>query len=62
VLVFYLLQTYLASYGSWYLLLLGGLGVATMLFAPQGIWGFVVQRWNLQLFPVRRRLVATDDD
>jgi branched-chain amino acid transport system permease protein len=62
VLVFYLLQTYLASYGSWYLLLLGGLGVATMLFAPQGIWGFVVQRWNLQLFPVRRRLVAADDE
>jgi branched-chain amino acid transport system permease protein len=62
VLVFYVLQTYLASYGSWYLLLLGGLGVATMLFAPKGIWGFVVERRNLQLFPVRRRLVVTDED
>jgi branched-chain amino acid transport system permease protein len=62
VLVFYVLQTYLAGYGSSYLILLGGLGVATMLFAPKGIWGFVVERWNLQLFPVRRRLVATDKE
>jgi branched-chain amino acid transport system permease protein len=60
--VFYVLQTYLAGYGSAYLILLGGLGVATMLFAPKGIWGFVVERWNLQLFPVRRRLVATDKE
>jgi branched-chain amino acid transport system permease protein len=62
VLVFYLLQTYLAGFGSWYLILLGALGVATMLFAPRGIWGFVVERWNLQLFPVRRRLVGSDRD
>jgi branched-chain amino acid transport system permease protein len=62
VVIFYVLQTYLAGYGSAYLILLGGLGVATMLFAPKGIWGFVVERWNLQLFPVRRRLVATDKD
>jgi branched-chain amino acid transport system permease protein len=62
VVVFYLLQTYLASYGSWYLILLGGLGVATMLFAPKGIWGLVVEHWNLQLFPVRRRLVVADED
>jgi branched-chain amino acid transport system permease protein len=62
VLVFYVLQTYLASYGSAYLILLGALGVAIMLFAPQGIWGFIVQRWNVQLFPVRRRLVAAKED
>jgi branched-chain amino acid transport system permease protein len=62
VLVFYVLQTYLASYGSAYLILLGGLGVATMLFAPKGLWGFVVERWNVQLFPVRRRLSIADKD
>lgn len=61
VLVFYVLQTYLAGYGSAYLILLGGLGVATMLFAPRGIWGLVAERWNLQLFPVRRRLVIEDE-
>jgi branched-chain amino acid transport system permease protein len=62
VVVFYLLQTYLAGFGSWYLLLLGGLGVLTMLFAPKGIWGFVAERWNLQLFPVRRRLILSQED
>jgi branched-chain amino acid transport system permease protein len=62
VVVFYLLQTYLASFGSWYLIMLGGLGVLTMLFAPKGIWGFVVERWNIQLFPVRRRLILSQED
>jgi hypothetical protein len=33
-----------------------------MLFAPKGIWGLVVEHWNLQLFPVRRRLVVADED
>ena len=60
VLVFFVLQNYLADYGAWYLMLLGATAIAVMLFAPQGIWGFVSQRYGLQLFPVRRRL--TDGD
>ncbi len=47
VIVFYLLQTYLAGFGSWYLFLLGGLAIATMLFAPKGIWGHVSQRFGI---------------
>src|SRR6201999_2152296 len=39
VIVFYLLQRYLADFGTWYLILLGGIAIAVMLFAPQGIWG-----------------------
>ncbi len=58
VLVFYLLQTYLAGYGSWYLILLGALAIAIMLFAPKGIWGYVSERYGLVLFPIRRRLVG----
>jgi hypothetical protein len=27
-----------------------------MLFAPKGLWGFLAQRYDLQLFPLRRRL------
>jgi branched-chain amino acid transport system permease protein len=56
--VFYLLQTYLAGFGSWYLILLGGLAIATMLFAPKGIWGHVSQRFGVVLFPVQRRISA----
>jgi branched-chain amino acid transport system permease protein len=28
--------------------------------APRGIWGFIAKRWDLHLFPVRRRLVLED--
>jgi hypothetical protein len=27
-----------------------------MLVAPGGLWGFVAQRFDIQIFPVRRRL------
>jgi branched-chain amino acid transport system permease protein len=56
VIVFYLMQTYLASFGSWYLILLGALAIATMLFAPKGIWGHFSQRFGIVLFPVQRRI------
>jgi branched-chain amino acid transport system permease protein len=56
VIVFFLLQRYLADFGSWYLILLGTLAIAVMLFAPKGIWGYVSDRYGLVLFPVRRRL------
>ncbi len=60
-LIFFVLQNYLADYGAWYLMLLGAIAIAVMLFAPQGIWGFVSQRYGLQLFPVRRRLVSEEE-
>jgi len=56
VLVFWGLQTAFADYGSWYLLALGLLAIVTMLFAPRGLWGLLADRWNLQLFPIQRRL------
>ncbi len=59
VIVFYLMQTYLSSYGTWYLILLGALAIAIMLFAPRGIWGFVSERTGFSLFPVRRRLTSS---
>ena len=49
----------LADYGSWYLMVLGALGIVIMLFAPRGLWGLVSERTGLQLFPIRRRLEAT---
>ena len=58
VAIFYLLQYYLAALGSWYLILLGGLAIVLMLFAPSGIWGVISQAFDISLFPVRRRLIA----
>jgi branched-chain amino acid transport system permease protein len=59
VAIFYLLQYYLAALGSWYLMLLGGLAIVLMLFAPSGIWGVISHSLGVSLFPVRRRLVAS---
>lgn len=55
-LVFFLIREYLSSFGGWSLILLGSAAVLIMLFAPQGLWGLVYDRFPLELFPVRRRL------
>jgi branched-chain amino acid transport system permease protein len=60
VIVFYLMQRYLADFGAWYLILLGTLAIAVMLFAPKGLWGLLADRYGLALFPVRRRLHRRD--
>ncbi|NLS21039.1 branched-chain amino acid ABC transporter permease [Rhizobium sp. P40RR-XXII] len=58
VMVFYILQNLLADYGSWYLLILGLIGILIMLFAPRGLWGLFTDHSGIQLFPVRRILAG----
>lgn len=62
VIVFYLLQSLLADFGGWYLFVLGLIGMATMLFAPRGLWGLFSDRTGIELFPIRRRLVLPPAD
>ena len=57
VLLFYVLQTNLAHFGTWYLMLLGLFAILVMLFAPRGIWGYLADRYGFTLFPIRRRLI-----
>src|SRR5262249_19813517 len=59
VIVFYLLQRYLAALRTCYLILLGAIAIAIMLFAPDGVWGYVNKRFGVVLFPTRRRLVSS---
>jgi branched-chain amino acid transport system permease protein len=54
--VFFLLRQTLADLGSLYLLMLGAVAIAVMLFAPKGIWGLLVERFGWQLLPLERRL------
>jgi len=54
--VLFFLQDYLASLGTWYLVTLGSLAAAVMLVAPKGIWGYVAARFDIEIFPTRRRL------
>lgn len=60
VIVFYILQNFLADFGPLYLVVLGGLGVAVMLVAPQGLWGLITARTGIVLFETRRRLKAVE--
>jgi branched-chain amino acid transport system permease protein len=56
VLLLWGLVSYLAQYGSLYLVVLGTLAIVIMLFVPKGIWGEASRRWRLQLFPTQRWL------
>lgn len=58
MLIYFALRELLADYGTIYLMLMGAIAILVMLKAPFGIWGFIVQRYNIQLFPVSRRLVV----
>jgi branched-chain amino acid transport system permease protein len=54
--VFFLLERWLADWGSWYLVLLGVLAIAVTIKAPNGLWGLVRARWDLRLLPTTPRL------
>ncbi len=61
-LIYFVLRELLADYGTIYLILMGAIAIAVMLKAPFGIWGWVIQRYGLQLFPVGRRLALAPQD
>ena len=52
--LFFGLREILAGLGAWYLVLLGTVAVATMIFAPQGLWGWVAARWRIPPFSTSR--------
>jgi hypothetical protein len=54
--IFFFLQQLLSDYGTWYLVLLGGVAALVVVFARRGLWGSFARRWSIDLFPVRRRL------
>lgn len=56
-LVFFALRETLADLGTIYLLVLGFVAILVMLKAPNGIWGFIRDRFDIQLFPVGYRVL-----
>jgi branched-chain amino acid transport system permease protein len=59
--IFFALQQQLGSYGVWYLILLGVIAIVMTIQFRRGIWGFVVARTGLRLFPVGYRVKLTAD-
>ncbi len=55
-LVFFALRETLADLGTVYLIALGSVAIVVMLKAPQGLWGIIRARWDLQLFPLGYRV------
>jgi branched-chain amino acid transport system permease protein len=62
MIIYFVLRELLADYGTWYLIVMGLVAVAFMLYARDGIWGWVGGRFHLHLFPVQRRFVRVADD
>ncbi|MER5619458.1 branched-chain amino acid ABC transporter permease [Streptosporangium sp. NPDC002544] len=60
--VFFGLQQLLSDHGSWYLVLLGAIGIAAALRLPRGLWGLVRDRTGLSLFPVGYFVRKRDTD
>jgi branched-chain amino acid transport system permease protein len=59
IVIFWLLRTLFADYGSLYLIMLGLIGIIVMLVAPRGLWGLFSSRTGIALFPIRR-MVSTE--
>jgi len=55
-LIYFVLRELLSDYGSWYLIVLGCVAVAFMLWIPRGVWGLLSRRFDLHFFPVQRRV------
>jgi branched-chain amino acid transport system permease protein len=55
-LIFWALNEFFSSYGTWYLLGLGALAIVVTIFFKQGLWGWLQQRYGASLFPTQRTL------
>ncbi|MFD0915399.1 branched-chain amino acid ABC transporter permease [Pseudahrensia aquimaris] len=58
--IFFVLREVFSDYGSWYLIAFGLMAVAIMLFAKQGIWGLIADRYGITVFPIMRRVEFSD--
>ncbi len=56
VAIFYGLQQGFSNFGPLYLAGLGALAIAVVAFFPRGLWGAFAERFDVSLFPIRRRL------
>jgi branched-chain amino acid transport system permease protein len=56
VVIFFALREFAADWGTWYLIMMGAIAIAVMLFDKRGVWGGLNARFGLSIFPTGRRL------
>jgi branched-chain amino acid transport system permease protein len=56
VIVFFALREFAADWGTWYLMLMGGIAIAVMLIDKRGLYGWAKARFGFVLFQTARRL------
>jgi branched-chain amino acid transport system permease protein len=59
-LIFFALRETLADLGTIYLMVLGVVAIVIMLKAPNGVWGLIRARFDLELFPLSYRVKFTN--
>ncbi len=59
-LLFFALREVLADYGTIYLIALGLVAILVMLKAPNGVWGLIRDRFDLEFFPLSYRVRTKD--
>ncbi len=52
--IYFVMRELFSDAGNWYLILMGLIAIAVMLFAPSGIWGVIESRFGFSLFSIRR--------
>jgi hypothetical protein len=53
---FFLIETWFGAAGVWYLIILGMTALLFSLFLPNGIWGYIEDRFQVFLLPVGYRV------
>jgi branched-chain amino acid transport system permease protein len=59
--VFFALRQTLADLGTLYLMILGAVAIIVMLAARKGIWGFFVEKFGWEIFPLERRVAVKSE-
>jgi branched-chain amino acid transport system permease protein len=59
--IFWLIDEQFAAAENWRFIVLGAIAAAMAIYAPKGVAGLIEQRRPIQLFPVRRRLVRSEE-
>jgi branched-chain amino acid transport system permease protein len=54
--IFFSLRAFLADLGPWYLMSLGAFAIIVTMTMPKGIAGLLAERFDIELFPLRRQV------